>query len=49
MIEAWGKFCAMEGLSFEAFCAGCDLLLEDREIWCDRGFAALRDKACGFH
>jgi hypothetical protein len=47
VIELWAAFCADQDISFEMFCAGCDALLEDSELWARRGFAALRDHANG--
>jgi hypothetical protein len=43
-VSLWAAFCHREGLSFEAFSAGCDLLLDDRELWESRGFVAMRDE-----
>lgn len=45
MMEAWGRYCAREGLSFEAFSVGLDIMFTDVERWADRGFSALRDAA----
>lgn len=42
-MELWAKYCAREGLDFGAFCAGCDFMLSDPELWERRGFSALRD------
>ena len=42
-MEAWGQYCAKEGLDFQAFCAGVDIYQSDCERWAQRGFSALRD------
>lgn len=41
LMELWGAYCARQGLSFETFCAGCDAMCADRELWQRRGFREL--------